>query len=81
MKKRALLIGNKSYEAENYDRLPGVNNDIESIERAFERIGFDVEYEPNVSSEKLNDTLIDFFDYSDRDNEDINISWIASNPV
>lgn len=75
MKKRALLIGNKSYEAENYERLPGVDNDIDSIDRALKSIGFDVEYEPNVSSDKLSETLINFFDYSDRDNEDINIIY------
>ena len=40
MLRRAFVVGNRTYESDDYCDLPGVSNDVEIIRQALSQIGF-----------------------------------------
>lgn len=78
MLRRAFVVGNRTYESDDYCDLPGVSNDVEIIRQALSQIGFAeiVEY-CNLSSEDFGEYLTEFAQYAPISDEDVNLIYYS----
>lgn len=77
MQKRALLIGNKTYQSSIYQDIPGVSNDLDTMYYKLKAIGFSIQELINASEDELDESLSDFAQYENPSEEDINMIYYS----